>query len=129
MSGKKNLNTVASNWVVCMEGGLRTFCILLRSSDRIIYNRWHSSNWTVQISKCYCMYEVCPEAVQPYNMKNRDIYWRYKKHLYIGQWHFSTLQSRHLGTSHSSPNHHQLPHGIFLNLIDSLKSPPFQRWF
>ena len=49
--------------------------------------------------------------------------------LYIGQWHLSPLQSRHLGTSHSSPNHHQLPCHIFLNLTDSLKSPPFQRWF
>ena len=29
--------------------------------------------------------------------------------------------SRHLGTSHSSPSHHQLPCHIFLNLIDSLK--------
>ena len=28
------------------------------------------------------------------------------------------LQSRHLGTSHSSPNCHQLPHHIFLNLVD-----------
>ena len=36
--------------------------------------------------------------------------------LYIGQWCFSPLQSRHLGTSHSFPNHHQLLRGIFLNL-------------
>ena len=56
---------------------------------------------------------------------------RHKKHcnLYIGQWHFSPLQSKHLGTLHSSPTHHQLPHSIFLNLIDCLKSLPFQRWF
>ena len=36
----------------------------------------------------------------------RDIYWRrYKiqETLYIGQWQLSPLQSRHLGTSHSSP--------------------------
>ena len=39
------------------------------------------------------------------------------------------LQSRHLGTSHSSPNCHQLPHCIFLNLIDNLKFLPFQMWF
>ena len=27
------------------------------------------------------MYEVCPEGIQPCNMKNRDVYWRrYKKH-------------------------------------------------
>ena len=40
-------------------------------------------------------------------MKNRDIYWRrYKiqKTLYLGQWHLYFLQSRHLGTSHSSPS-------------------------
>ena len=49
--------------------------------------------------------------------------------LYIGQWHLSPLQSRHLRTSHSSPNWHQLPHRIFLNLTDGLKSLPFQRWF
>ena len=65
-------------------------------------------------------------------MKHRDIYWRrYKiqETLYTGQWCLSPLQSRHLGTSHSSPNHHQLPCYIFLNLIDDLKSLPFQRWF
>ena len=59
------------------------------------------------------------------NMKNRNIYWgRYKiqETLYIEQWCLSPLQSRHLGTSHSSPNHHQLPLHIFLNLINSLKS-------
>ena len=62
--------------------------------------------------------------------KIRDIYWRrYKiqETLYTGQWRLSPLQSRHLGTSHSSPNCHQLPHHIFLNLTDGLKSLPFQR--
>ena len=49
--------------------------------------------------------------------------------LYIGQWCFSPVQSRHLGTSHRSPSHHQLPRGIFLNFINSLKSFPFQRLF
>ena len=64
-------------------------------------------------------------------MKNRDIYWRYKiqETLYIGQWHISPLQSRHLGTSHSSPSRHQLPYCVFLNLTDGLKSLPYQRWF
>ena len=65
-------------------------------------------------------------------MKSRDIYWRryqIQETLYIGQWHLSRLQSRHLGTSHSSPSCHQLPHLIFLNLIDGVKSLPFQRWF
>ena len=45
-------------------------------------------------------------------MKNRDIYWRrYKiqETVYIGQSHLRPLQSRHVGTSHSSPNPHQLP--------------------
>ena len=48
---------------------------------------------------------VCPGNIQPCNMKNRDIYWRrckIQETLYIGQWHLSPLQSRHLGTSHSS---------------------------
>ena len=65
-------------------------------------------------------------------MKNRDIYWRrYKTQetLYIGQWCLSPLQSKHLGTSHNSPNHHQLPCCIFLNPADNLKSVPFQRYF
>ena len=65
-------------------------------------------------------------------MKNRDIYRRrYKgqETLYKGQWCLSPLQSEHLGTSHRSPNHHQLLRCAFLNLIDSLKSLPFQRWF
>ena len=68
--------------------------------------------------------EVCPEGVQPRNMKNRYIHWRrYKiqETLYIAQRHLSLLQSRHLGTSHSSPNRHQLPCHIFLNLITGLK--------
>ena len=50
-------------------------------------------------------------------MKNRDIYWRRYKiqgTLYIRQWHLSLLWSSHLGTSHSSPSHHQLLCGIFL---------------
>ena len=59
-------------------------------------------------------------------MKNRDIL---LKKIHIGQWCLSPLQSRHLGTSYSSPNSHQLLHHMFLNLTDSLKSLPFQRWF
>ena len=42
---------------------------------------------------------------------------------------FSPLQSRSLGTSHSSSNRHYLPHRIFLNLTDGLKSLFCQRWF
>ena len=46
--------------------------------------------------------------------------------MYTGQWclKYSTLQSRYPGTSHNSPNHHQLSHHIFLKLTDSLKSLP-----
>ena len=76
--------------------------------------------------------KICPESTQPCTMKNREIYWRrYKKQemLYIGQWHISPLQSRHIGNSHSFSIRHQLPHHIFLNLTDGLKSLPFQRWF
>ena len=51
------------------------------------------------------------------------------RNTHTGQGLLSPLQSRHLGTSHSSPSHHQLPCCICLNLIDSLKSLPFQRWF
>ena len=78
------------------------------------------------------MHKVCPEGTEPCTMKNRDIYWRrYKiqETLYTGQWHLSPLQSRHLGTSHNSPDHYQLPHLFFLNLTNGLRSLPFQRWF
>ena len=77
------------------------------------------------------VYNMYPDSIQPCNMKNRDICWRYKilETLYIGQQCLSPLQSKHLGTSHSSPNHQSLPCHIFLNLTDGLKSLPFQRWF
>ena len=61
-------------------------------------------------------YKVCPEGIQPCNMKTRDIYWRrYKiqETLHTGQWCLSLLQGRDFGTSHSSPNHNQLPHHYF----------------
>ena len=51
------------------------------------------------------IYKICAEGIQPWKMKNTDIYWRrYKiqETLYVGQWRFNPLQSRHLGTSHSS---------------------------
>ena len=48
--------------------------------------------------------------------------------MYIGQGRLSPTQSRHLGTSHSSPNCHQLLHHIFLNHINCLKFLPFQWW-
>ena len=62
----------------------------------------------------------------------RAIYWRRNKTqeiLDIGQWHLSPFQSRHLGTSHSSPSRHELPCDSFLDLNHGLKSLPFQRWF
>ena len=68
----------------------------------------------------WCISEVCPESIQPCTMKNRGIYWRRHKireTLYRGWWCLSPFQSRQLGTSHSSPNHHQLPGSIFLNLF------------
>ena len=96
--------------------------------------RWHwligSYRFQVYITVIYYLYKVCPVGIQPYNMENRDIYWRkYKiqETLYIGQWCLGFLQSRHLGTSHNFPNHHQLSHGIFLNLINGLKSLLIQR--
>ena len=60
-----------------------------------------------QIKKEKHGYEVCPESTQPCTMKNRDLYWRRYKiqdTVYIGQWCLSPLQSRNLGTSHSSPS-------------------------
>ena len=73
-------------------------------------------------------------------MKNRDIYWKYKiqESLYTGQWYPSPLQAPWdlIVLPESLQlfkalwkilcwNHHQLS----LNLIDSLKSLPFQKWF
>ena len=60
-------------------------------------------------------YEVCPEGVPPCNRKTRDIYWniyKIQETLYTRQGCLGPLQSRHLGTSHSSVNHHQLSHHI-----------------
>ena len=64
--------------------------------------------------------------------KIETFFWRrYKlqETLYTGQGCLSPLQRRHLGTSHSSLNRHQLPRRIFLNFIHGLKSLRFQRWF
>ena len=95
-------------------------------------NLYPVANWNICVCVCICMYEVCLEGIQTCNIKNRGIYWRrYKiqQTLYTEQWRFIPLQSRHLGTSHSSPNRHHLPHCIFLNLIDGLKPLSFQMWF
>ena len=71
-------------------------------------------------------HKVCPEGIQPFNMKKRHLL-KIQETLYIGQRRLSPLPSRCLGTSHSSPSCHQPPHRILLNLIDDLKSLPFQR--
>ena len=52
----------------------------LEDSDYLIL--WltsYSSQDRVALEKDYT-YKVCPEGIQPCNMKNRDIYSRYKKH-------------------------------------------------
>ena len=62
---------------------------------------------------------LCREyPAMPYETQ-RHLLKKIQETLYIGQWCFSTLQSKHLETSHNSPNHRQLPCHIFLNLIDS----------
>ena len=58
--------------------------------------------------------------------KGRRLLKKIQGTLYIGQWHLSPLQSRKLGTSYSSPNCHQLPYCIVLDLINGLKYLPFQ---
>ena len=66
-----------------------------------------------------CIYcEVCLESIHHCNMENRDIYWRrYKiqETLYIGQWHLSPLQSRHVGFTQFS----QLPLAALLYFPES----------
>ena len=77
---------------------------------------------------CIPVYKVCPESIQPCIWKQETFTeedTRYKKH-YTGQWQLSPLQSRHLGTSHNPPNHHQPSRSIFLNLINSLNLFPFK---
>ena len=62
-------------------------------------------------------------------MKNRDIYWtryRIQEILYMRQWCLSPLQSRHLGTSHSSPSSHEFSRPIFLNLMRVWNLFPFK---
>ena len=76
------------------------------------------------------VYKVCPEGIKPWNMKNRDTYWRrHKVQESLDNNKDKASQSpasRHLGPSHSSPNSRHLPCHIFLNLFEGLKSLPFQ---
>ena len=114
----------------CQRGwGLRNWMKKLK--------RMKDTDWQFQHSHGDIIYSIGNrksylEGIQQCHMKNRNIYWRrYKiqETWYIGQWYLHPLQSGNLGTSHSSPSRHQLPHHIFLNLIDDLNSLPFQRWF
>ena len=56
----------------------------------------------ITIINIQTIYEVCPESIQLCIMKNRHLLKKIQETLYIGQWHLNPLQSRHLGTSHSS---------------------------
>lgn len=81
------------------------------------------------------MYEVCPEVIQPFSMK--------EKVTYLGYWYFSPLHFTSLGTSCSYPRNLstfqiilvlflRLPaanHNVFFNLVHSLKPSPFQHQF
>ena len=61
--------------------------------------------------------------------KWRHLLKKIQETLYIRQWFLGPLQHRHLGTSHSSPNRHQLPRHIFLNLINVWNLVPFKSDF
>ena len=73
----------------------------------------------------------CPDGIQPCNMKKRHLLKKIQDTKNIVFVHRTMtpqcLRGRNLWTSHSSPNCHQLPYFIFLNLINGLKSLPFQR--
>ena len=62
------------------------------------------------------LYDVYPEVIQSCNMKNRHLLKKIEETLYIGQWHLSPLQSKHLGMSYSSPS-------ISSTVQNTLKSP------
>ena len=127
------------HWATPARVGVSFIKSINNIAKTVLIKCFHKSN-TISLGKSLAVgyyqriykSEVCLQSIQPWNIKNRDIYWkRYKiqETLYIGKWCLSPLQSRHLETSHSSPNCHQLPCHIFLNLTDGLKSLPFQRWF
>ena len=102
-------------------------------------------NVLIMINYFLLVFRVCPESIQLLcNMKNRDIYWkRYKKHytedsdtsvpFKVGNLvphtllpaplpQFKILQNPLLESPSAAPH-------IFLNIINVLKSLPFQRWF
>ena len=80
--------------------------------------------WAALDLVCQGLYKLCPKVPS-------HVLWKIETVIEkdVGQWRLSSLQSRHLGTSHSSPSRHQLLRHISLNLINDLKSLPFQRWF
>ena len=113
------------NWWLAASWGQRTHSCIMSCAE------FFSENSNLD-AYTHTQKKGCPESIQPRNMKNRHLYWRrYKiqETSYIGQWCLCSLQSRHLGTSHSSPNRHELHCHIFLNLINSLKSFLLERWF
>ena len=61
------------------------------------------------------LYDVYPEVIQPCNMKNRHLLKKIEETLYIGQWHLSPLQSRHVGFTQFS----QLPLAALLYFPES----------
>ena len=91
------------------------------------------------------MYKVCSEGIQPCNRKIETFIeedTRYKKHCMQDNDASVPFKVGTLGPHTVLPaslplfktlckilfwDHHQLLHCIFLNLIDSLKSLPFQR--
>ena len=76
------------------------------------------------------VYKVCPEGIQACTMKKIEPFieedTRYKKHCTQDNDTSVPFKVGTLGP-HSFPSHYQLPCCIFLNLIDGLKSLPFQR--
>ena len=64
-----------------------------------------------------------PEGIQPYNMKQRHLLKKIQdtRNLVHRTWHLSPLQSRYLGTSHSSPSVSSTVQNTLQNLL--LESP------
>ena len=111
--------------------------IIIACSQGVLQRKW--MNWlfvwrSASPAPTHCLmraYEACPEGMQLCKMKKQRRLLKKIQDtstLYIGL-PLSPLQSGHLGTSHRSPNGHQLPCCVFLNLINCLKPLLFQRWF
>jgi hypothetical protein len=60
-----------------------------------------------QIQALIGKYEVCPESIQPFNVKKKAC---------LGQWRLSPLQNTPLGTSYTYPN-------VLSTFQNSLQSP------